>query len=109
MRIRILGQHVPASLGVLALIEASLAFLALYAAVLIRFNTPLRHLSNLERELGPLWPRALAYGFIVTTPWKHSRHPVAAHPKKSAKKMLEPTSILALSIRGSARGRCGTS
>jgi sugar transferase (PEP-CTERM system associated) len=65
MRIRILGQFVPASLGVLALIEVGLACLALYAAVLIRFQTPISHLSNLEEELGPLWPRALLFGVIV--------------------------------------------
>jgi sugar transferase (PEP-CTERM system associated) len=65
MRIRVLGQYVPVSLAVLALIEACLAFLALYAAVLIRFETPIRHLPNLERELGPLWPRGLAFSLIV--------------------------------------------
>jgi len=65
MRIRVLGQHVPVSLGVLALIEGALAFLALYGAVLIRFETPLSHLSNLERELGPLWPRALVFAAVV--------------------------------------------
>ena len=65
MRIRVLGQYVPASLGVLALIEVGLAFLALYAAVLIRFQTPINHLSNLEEELGPLWPRALLFSAIV--------------------------------------------
>jgi sugar transferase (PEP-CTERM system associated) len=65
MRIRVLGQYVPASLGVLALIEAGLACLALYAAVLIRFQTPISHLPNLERELGPLWPRGLLFSVIV--------------------------------------------
>jgi len=65
MRIRILGQYVPVSLAVLALIETGLAFLALYAAVLIRFETPIRHLPNLEQELGPLWPRGLAFSLIV--------------------------------------------
>ena len=56
MRIRVLGQYVPVSLGVLALVEALLAFLALYAAVLIRFQTRITHLRNLEQELGPLCP-----------------------------------------------------
>jgi sugar transferase (PEP-CTERM system associated) len=65
MRIRILGQFVPASLGVLALIEVGLACLALYAAVLIRFQTHLSHLWSLEEELGPLWPRALLFSVIV--------------------------------------------
>src|SRR2546430_3751555 len=65
MRIRVLGQHVPAPLAVLALIEVGLAFLALYAAVLLRFQTRLSHLSNLERELGRLWPRGLVFSAIV--------------------------------------------
>src|SRR5438067_11111985 len=65
MRIRVLGQHVPASLAVLALIEVGLAFLAVYAAVLLRFQTRFSHLSNLERELGPLWPRGLVFSAIV--------------------------------------------
>ncbi|TLY53047.1 MAG: hypothetical protein E6K50_06250, partial [Gammaproteobacteria bacterium] len=49
----------------LALIEVGLAFLALYAAVLLRFQTRLSHLSNLERELGRLWPRGLVFSAIV--------------------------------------------
>src|SRR6266446_9413619 len=65
MRIRVLGQYVPVSLAVLALIEAALAFLALYAAVLIRFQAPIKHLSSLEQELGPLWPRGLLFSVIV--------------------------------------------
>jgi sugar transferase (PEP-CTERM system associated) len=65
MRIRVLGQYVPASIGVLALIEGALSFLALYAAVLTRFDTPLSHLRDLEGELGPLWPRALLFSIIV--------------------------------------------
>jgi sugar transferase (PEP-CTERM system associated) len=67
MRVRVLGQHVPLPLGVLAVTEGALAFLTLYAAALIRFETPLSHVSNLERELGPLWPRALVFCFIVMT------------------------------------------
>src|ERR1700674_2160057 len=65
MRIRVLGQFVPVPLGVLALIETGFAFLALYAAVLIRSQTPISHLPNLEQELGPLWPRGLAFSLIV--------------------------------------------
>src|ERR1700682_2095159 len=65
MRIRVLGQFVPVSLAALALIEVGLAFLALYAAVLLRFQTPISHLSKLEVELGPLWPRGLAFSLIV--------------------------------------------
>jgi sugar transferase (PEP-CTERM system associated) len=65
MRFRVLGQYVPVSLAVLALVEVGLAFLALYAAVLLRFQTPISHLSKLEVELGPLWPRGLAFSLIV--------------------------------------------
>jgi sugar transferase (PEP-CTERM system associated) len=67
MRIRVLGQYVPVSIGVLALIEAALAFVTLYAAVLTRFQTPVSHLWDLEGELGPLWPRGLVFSIIVVT------------------------------------------
>jgi sugar transferase (PEP-CTERM system associated) len=65
MRVRILGQYVPASLALLALIEALLSFLALYAAVFIRFDVGFHTLPLLERELGPLWPRGVAFSAIV--------------------------------------------
>src|ERR1700680_1633708 len=65
MRIRVLGQNVPASIAVLALIEAGLAFFALYAAVLIRYDTPVRALRDLEREIAPIWPRAMVFSAIV--------------------------------------------
>ena len=65
MRIRVLGQNLPASLAVLALIEALLAFLALYAAVSIRFQT--NRLWELEQQfpLGPLLLRGLIFAAIV--------------------------------------------
>jgi sugar transferase (PEP-CTERM system associated) len=65
MRIRVLGQHVPVSIAALALAEAATAFLAMYAAVLIRLQTPLSHLGLLQVEEGPLWPRATVFGLIV--------------------------------------------
>ena len=65
MRIRVLGQHVPGSIAVLAAIEAMLAFFAMYAAVLIRFDTPISKLHQLQTHLGPLWPRALLFSAIV--------------------------------------------
>jgi sugar transferase (PEP-CTERM system associated) len=65
MRVRVLGQNVPASLVVLALIETLLSFLALYAAVFLRFEVGVRTLPLLERELGPLWPRGVAFSAIV--------------------------------------------
>ncbi len=64
MRVRILGQYVPASLAVLALVEAALCYLALYAALLIRFQVDFR---TLRHELGPLWPRGIAFSAIVVT------------------------------------------
>lgn len=65
MRVRILGHYVPASLALLALIEAVLAFLALYAAASIRFDIGVRELPALEQQYGPLWPRGIAFSLIV--------------------------------------------
>jgi sugar transferase (PEP-CTERM system associated) len=66
MRIRVLGQHVPASIAVLALAEGLIAFFALYAAVSIRFQTPLSRLHLLELQIGgPLWLRAGVFALIV--------------------------------------------
>ncbi len=65
MRIRVLGQQVPASIGALALAEGAIAFLAMYGAVLIRFQSPLSHLQQVQAEQGPLWPRATLFGLIV--------------------------------------------
>ena len=67
MRVRILGQYIPASLAVLALIEGSLCFLALYAAVCIRFQVGISRLPELAEEFGPLWPRGVAFSVIVVT------------------------------------------
>jgi sugar transferase (PEP-CTERM system associated) len=67
MRVRILGQFVPASLAVLALIEALLCFVALYAAVCIRFQVGVRGLPQLVEEFGPLWPRGIAFSATVVT------------------------------------------
>jgi sugar transferase (PEP-CTERM system associated) len=67
MRIRVLGQSVPASIAALALVEGALSFLAVYAAALIRYPAALRAPLRLERELGPLWPGALLFSAIVVT------------------------------------------
>ncbi|MGN6454007.1 MAG: hypothetical protein ACTHL7_13200, partial [Steroidobacteraceae bacterium] len=67
MRVRILGQYIPSSLAVLALIEALLCFLALYAAVCIRFQVGFSGLSELVEEFGPLWPRGIAFSVTVVT------------------------------------------
>ena len=67
MRVRILGQYLPASLAVLALVEGALSFLALYAALFIRFRAGVHDLPQLTQEFGPLWPRGVAFSMIVTT------------------------------------------
>jgi len=67
MRVRILGQYIPASLAVLAIIEALLCFFALYAAVCIRFQVGVSGLPELVEEFGPLWPRGIAFSVIVVT------------------------------------------
>jgi sugar transferase (PEP-CTERM system associated) len=67
MRLRILGQYIPTSLAVLAVIEALLCFLALYAAVMLRFQIGVRQLPELVGEFGPLWPRGVAFSVIVVT------------------------------------------
>ena len=65
MRIRILGQNVPISIAVLAIAEAAIAFLAVYAAGLIRFEATPSHLGLLQRDIGVLWPRAGMFALIV--------------------------------------------
>lgn len=65
MRIRVLGQSVPASIAVIALVEAVLSFLAVYAAALMRFPGAIAAPQRLERELGPLWPGATLLSALV--------------------------------------------
>jgi sugar transferase (PEP-CTERM system associated) len=65
MRIRVLGQIVPVPIVVLALVEALLAYLALYAAASLRFWSPLSALRPLQQRIGPLWPLALAWAVSV--------------------------------------------
>ena len=67
MRVRILGQYLPASLAVLAIVEALLAFVALYAAVCIRFQVGVSQLPKVAQEFGPLWPRGIAFSAIIVT------------------------------------------
>src|SRR5215472_16844240 len=67
MRLRILGQYIPTSLAVLALIEALLCFFALYAAVCIRFQVGVSRLPSVAEEFGPLLPRGVAFSAIVVT------------------------------------------
>ncbi len=67
MRIRILGQSIPASIAVIALVEGALAFLAVYAATLLRFPAGVAQPQRLAEELGPLWPGALLFSAILVT------------------------------------------
>jgi sugar transferase (PEP-CTERM system associated) len=65
MRIRVLGQIVPVPIAVLAIVEGSLAFLALYAAACLRFRSPISELGLLQGLIGPLWPQALIFALSV--------------------------------------------
>jgi sugar transferase (PEP-CTERM system associated) len=67
MRVRILGQYVPTSIATLALVEAMLCFLAVYAAMCLRFRVGVGQLPKLAEEFGPLWPRGVAFSVIVVT------------------------------------------
>lgn len=62
MRIRLLGQSIPASIAVIAVIEIVLLMLAPYAAAVLRFD---QSVSAIERLQGALWPRALLFGVIM--------------------------------------------
>jgi sugar transferase (PEP-CTERM system associated) len=65
MRIRILGQNLPISIAVLAFAEAAIAFVSVYAAVLIRFEVIPARLPQLQQEIGVLWPRAAVFALTV--------------------------------------------
>jgi sugar transferase (PEP-CTERM system associated) len=58
MRIRVLGQHVPLSMAVLAALDICVFFITLIAAGWLRFGLDL---PALEQQDGPLWPRALLF------------------------------------------------
>lgn len=58
MRIRLLGQYVHISIAVLAALEAIGFFLALLAAVYIRFGL---NLTGVELYQGSVWPRAALF------------------------------------------------
>lgn len=67
MRIRVLGQSVPASIAVIALVECALAFLAVYVAALLRFPAAITAPQRLESEAGPLWPGAVLLSAVLVT------------------------------------------
>ena len=62
MRIRLLGQSIPASIALTAVTEIVLLVLALYAAAVLRFD---HSVSEIERAQGALWPRAVLFSGIV--------------------------------------------
>ena len=62
MRIRLLGQYIPASIVARALIELALLFLVLYAAAGLRLH---HDFAAIARTEGPLWPRALLFSLVV--------------------------------------------
>ena len=64
MRIRLLGQNIPASIVVRATIELMLLYLVLYAAAVARLHLDV---ATIERVLGPLWPRAVLFSVITFT------------------------------------------
>jgi sugar transferase (PEP-CTERM system associated) len=58
MRIRLLGEYIPASILVRAAIEFALLLALFYGATLLRLH---HNLADIERMKGPLWPRALLF------------------------------------------------
>jgi sugar transferase (PEP-CTERM system associated) len=62
MRIRLLGQYIPAAIVVRAAIELTLAFFVLYGAAVLRLHLDV---ASIERWQGPLWPRAALFAVIL--------------------------------------------
>jgi len=58
MRIRLLGQYIPASIVVRAVIELALLFAMVYGAAVIRLH---QDIASIESSQGALWPRALLF------------------------------------------------
>ena len=65
MRFRFLGQYVHRSITVLTAVEAAFFFVALYAAVLMRFHDGFASPGELEINDGALWPRALLFSAVM--------------------------------------------
>ena len=87
MRIRVLGQSVPASIAAIALVEATLSFVAVYAAALTHLPGAVTAPLRLERELGPLWPGAMLLSATVVIC-------VLAFGLYSARQRAQPAGIL---------------
>jgi len=64
MRIRVLGQNLPSSTAILAVLEAGLFFLVLIGAGLVRFDLNL-HAADLYE--GSLWPRGMLFSALMFT------------------------------------------
>lgn len=62
MRIRVLGQYIPLSIVVRAVLETTLFFFVLFGAAILRFHLDV---ASIERSTGPLWPRALLFSLIM--------------------------------------------
>src|SRR6185312_13002981 len=63
MRIRVLGQYIHGSLAVLAAIELCMLCGVMVVATVLRFRVPV---AEIESEAGPLWPRMLLFGAVMT-------------------------------------------
>ena len=62
MRIRFLGQYLPVSIVVRAVLETALMYFVLIGAAMLRLH---RDVASIERTLGPLWPRALLFSLAM--------------------------------------------
>jgi sugar transferase (PEP-CTERM system associated) len=62
MRIRLLGQNLPASIVARAVLETILTYFLLIAAAVVRSHPDV---GAIERTLGPLWPRALLFSLVM--------------------------------------------
>ena len=62
MRIRVLGQNIPASIAIRAALELGLLFLLFYGAAIVRFH---ENAALIESQRGALWPRALIFSAVT--------------------------------------------
>jgi sugar transferase (PEP-CTERM system associated) len=65
MRIRVLGQYLQMTVGVLALTEAVVFVAAFYGGIMARFGLGLNDLPRLEGGIGSLVPRALLFSAVM--------------------------------------------
>ncbi|MGH8290699.1 MAG: TIGR03013 family XrtA/PEP-CTERM system glycosyltransferase [Steroidobacteraceae bacterium] len=67
MRIRVLGQHLHSSIAILSIVEASMFFAAVYAAVITRFHADFSSLPDVPALDGAVWPRAVLFSIVMVT------------------------------------------